>query len=297
VGCFEKRFDEECKIDVEDIKVLVVIPILNPTEWFFSDVIGKLHRQSIFPKILLINSGNKIKNGEYGVVNIPKKEFNHANTRNIALRYKADFYLFMTQDATPYDDYLIENLLKGFDENEVVVSYARQVPYADANAIEVFTKMTNYPEISKTKSKSDLADFGIKTFFSSDSCAMYCGEYFRKIGGFKKDLNTNEDMEFVARAIMNDKKVAYCAHAIVYHSHNLSLKEIWQRYQEIGKFFRENSWIFQEVAKYKKAQSTGVQQALNELKYLAKNKPICIPRSILTSIVKYLSFKKCNMSE
>ena len=107
------------------MKVLVVIPILNPPEWFLSDVVDMLHHQTISPKILLINSGKKIEAGEYEVVNISKKEFNHSNTRNIALGYEADFYLFMTQDATPFDGYLIENLLSGFEDNDFEDNFMR----------------------------------------------------------------------------------------------------------------------------------------------------------------------------
>ena len=66
---------------------------------------------------------------------IDKKDFNHANTRNIALNYKADFYMFMTQDAIPYDEYLVKNLLSSF-QNDIVVSYARQIPKKDADLIE-----------------------------------------------------------------------------------------------------------------------------------------------------------------
>jgi rhamnosyltransferase len=291
MGCFEKWFCEKCGVDVESVRVLLVIPILNPPEWFLSDIIGKLHHQSISPKILLINSGKKIENGEYEVINIQKEEFNHANTRNIALEYEADFYLFMTQDATPFDGYLIENLLRVFEDNEVVVSYAKQVPYADANEIEVFARTTNYPEVSKVKSKADLPMLGIKTFFSSDTCAMYKSDYFKQVGGFKKNLNTNEDMEFVARAIINGKKVAYCAEAKVYHSHNFSIIEVYKRYKEIGKFFKNNSWILEEVAKYSSAESTGLKQVKEELKYLLKKNPLLIPKSIIFSLTKYLAFK------
>jgi len=276
---------------VESVRVLVVIPILNPPEWFLSDVIGKLHYQSISPKILLINSGKKIETGEYEVVNISKKEFNHANTRNIALEYEANFYLFMTQDATPCDNNLIENLLRGFEDKEVVVSYARQVPYADANEIEVFARTINYPEVAKVKSKADLPILGIKTFFSSDSCAMYRGEYFRKVDGFKRNLNTNEDMEFAARAILDEKKVAYTALAKVYHSHNFTVKQIWQRYREIGRFFKNNSWILEEVAKYSSVELTGLKQVKAELKYLLKKNPLLIPKSIIFSLTKYVAFK------
>lgn len=273
------------------MKVLVIIPILNPPKWFFDDVIGMLSQQTIELKIVLINSGDAIPSGDYEVINISKKEFNHANTRNIALGYEADYYLFMTQDATPCDSFLVENLVKSFENENVAISYARQVPYADADEIEVFARNTNYQEVSMVKSKSDLPHMGIKTFFSSDSCAMYRGEYFRAMGGFKKNLNTNEDMEFAYRAIMDGQRVSYCAQAKVYHSHNFSLKQIWHRYQAIGEFFRQNSEILEEVAKYQKAESTGMRQALRELQYLIINKPILIPKSLLASAVKYFAFK------
>lgn len=197
----------------------------------------------------------------------------------------------MTQDATPCDSFLVENLVKSFENENVAISYARQVPYSDANEIEVFARTTNYPEVSKVKSKADLPILGIKTFFNSDSCAMYDGEYFRNLNGFKKNLNTNEDMEFAYRAIMDWQRVSYCAQAKVYHSHNFSLKQIWHRYQAIGEFFRQNSEILEEVAKYQKAESTGMRQALRELQYLITNKPILVPKSLLTSAVKYFAFK------
>lgn len=203
----------------------------------------------------------------------------------------------MTQDAMPCDEYLFENLLKVFVNPDIVVAYARQVPYKDADAIEVFARTTNYSSISKIKSKEDLPTMGIKTFFNSDSCAMYRASYFKQLGGFTKDLQTNEDMEFAARAIMDGKKVAYVAEAKVYHSHNFTCKDIWKRYRAIGKFFKENSWILDVVSQHTKMESTGIKQALNELKYLLKKSPWDMPRSCLYSFVKYIAFKSvCNFS-
>ncbi|DAB29688.1 MAG TPA: glycosyl transferase family 2 [Sulfurimonas sp. UBA12504] len=273
------------------MKILVVIPILNPPSWFFTDVISRLLSQSRKSDILLINSGENIPSGDYEVINISKKDFNHANTRNIALQYDADFYLFITQDATPITNKLIEKLLKNFENSEVAVAYARQVPYADADASEIFTRETNYPNVSKIKSKDDLKTLGIKTFFSSDSCAMYRGDYFRAVNGFTKDLNSNEDMEFAARTILVGRKVSYCAEAKVFHSHNFSLIQIWKRYREIGIFFRENRWILEEVSKYIHVESIGSKQALQELLYLVKKAPLSIPYSIIVLIIKYVAYK------
>ena len=272
-------------------KIYIVIPILNPSEMFFKKLTPALLSQTLDPTIVLINSGDAISKGSYTSVNIDKKEFNHANTRNLALNYEADFYLFMTQDAMPYDKHLIAELVKAFEDEEVVVSYARQVPYQDADAMEVFARTTNYPVLSRIKSKEDLTQLGIKTFFCSDSCAMYRTSYFKEVGGFKKDLNTNEDMEYAARAIMNGKKVAYVAEAKVYHSHTFTCKDIWKRYLAIGKFFATNGWILEEAKKYSSAESTGVKQAIKELHYLWQNDKKLIPKSILFSLLKFIAYK------
>lgn len=230
--------------------------------------------------------------GDYELRNIEKKEFNHANTRNLTLKYEADFYLFMTQDAMPYDEHLIANLMQAFDDPDVVVAYARQLPYSDADPIEKFARATNYPVHSYVKSKDDLPTLGIKTFFSSDSCAMYRGNYFRTRGGFALDLNTSEDMEFAARAILDEKKVAYAADAKIFHSHNFTLFQLWKRYIEIGNFFAKNQWILSKVAEYKSTEATGIKQAIQELKYLVKHAPILIPKSIILSFIKYIAFKR-----
>lgn len=274
------------------MNIKIIIPILNPSKDFFINNLKILKNQTVKVDIILINSGDKIlEDLNYQVININKKDFNHANTRNIALNFEADYYLFMTQDALPFDEYLVENLCKGFENSEVVVSYARQLPYGDADIIEVFARNTNYPDTSRLKSKEDLATLGIKTFFNSDSCSMYDSKYFRSIGGFKKDLNTNEDMEYAARAILNNKKIYYNAIAKVYHSHNFNISEVWKRYNQIGIFFKENAWISKSVALYIKTESTGIKQAKAELFFVLKNKPFYLFKSILFSFTKFFAFK------
>jgi len=275
------------------MNIKIIIPILNPPKDFFKKNIQMLKNQTIKIDIILINSGNKIpEDSSYQVINIDKKDFNHANTRNMALNFEADYYLFMTQDALPFDEYLVENLYKGFENSEVVVSYARQLPYLSADIIEIFARDTNYPAISKLKSKDDLAILGIKTFFNSDSCSMYDVKYFKRVGGFKKDLNTNEDMEYAARAILNNKKIYYNAKAKVYHSHNFNILEVWRRYNQIGKFFKENSWISKSVALYVKTESSGIKQAMAELFFVLRNKPIYLFKSVLFSFTKFFAFKR-----
>ena len=274
------------------MKIVIIIPILNPKEEFFTKIVPMLKNQSVKSRIVLINSGKKIEDSlGCDIIDIDKKEFNHANTRNIALNYEADFYLFMTQDSLPFDKYLIEELLKPFDDEDVVISYARQIPYKNTHITEQFARNTNYPTLSCVKSKKDIPVLGIKTYFASNSCAMYLGDYFRKVGGFKKDLNCSEDMEFAFRAIRDNKKVAYSANAKVYHSHIYTCKSLYNRYKKIGEFFCDNYEIEDSIKEFCSTERTGFLQVLQEFTYILKNEPVAIFRSFLFTCIKFVAFK------
>ncbi len=277
-------------------KILTLIPTLDAAD-DLPDLLQMLRSQTIRTGILVVDSTSE--DGTVGIAEsfgceverIDRSAFNHATTRNIALRYEADYYLFLTQDAVPVDDMLIAALLEPFSDEEVVAAYARQMPHEDADAIERFARETNYPENSIVKSQASLGTLGIKTFFCSNSCAIYRGDYFREVGGFTEGLIMNEDMEYAARAILAGQKVAYVAEAKVRHSHMYGAGDIFRRYFDIGIFFRTNDWIMQEVNRYTSTESTGVAQAKRELRYLLRHAPHALPRSVLFSMIKYIAFK------
>lgn len=275
------------------MKIITIIPILNPCDNFFKSNIPILKNQNIENDIVLINSGSKIKDDiNYKVIDIDKNNFNHANTRNIALEFDADYYLFMTQDAMPYDNMLMQSLLNPLEKNpNTVISYARQLPYENAHITEQFARNKNYPKKSILKSKKDIVSLGIKTYFSSNSCAMYKANYFKTSKGFKKDLNFGEDMEFTARAILNEKEVAYCAEAKVYHSHIYSISSLYCRYFYIGNFFKQNSWIQKSLENANSTEKTGVSQAIEELKFVTTNQPTAFFKSIIFILTKYIGYK------
>ena len=274
--------------------VFIIIPTLNASA-HLPKLLQKL--QPYKNDILIIDSSSDdntvqlAKDLGVKVHEISRKEFNHATTRNIALNYDADFYLFMTQDATPYDARLIENLLKPFLDEDVVVTYARQIPHEDADPIEKFARETNYPPHPMVKTKESLSTLGIKTFFCSNSCAMYRASYFKEQGGFTEGLIMNEDMAFAAHAILDDKKIAYCADAKVWHSHAYGVRDIFKRYFDIGIFFKTNGWIQDEVNKYSSTESTGIEQAKKELVFLWENSPLSVPKSVLFSFAKFVAYK------
>ncbi|MBJ6360264.1 glycosyltransferase family 2 protein [Paenibacillus sp. GCM10012307] len=200
---------------------------------------------------------------------IPNESFDHGGTRNrLAAMATGEFLLFMTQDAIPYDLSLLSSMHKVFNDKQVAVCFARQIPKDDAGDLEIFARGFNYPETSLLKTKSKIEQLGIKTFFNSNVCSMYRKEYFNTLGGFPERIILNEDMIFASRAIFKDLSVYYCAEARVYHSHNYTIKQQFKRYFDIGMAFKDTEELFKNISNEKE----GMKMIVRQTKYLLKRK-------------------------
>ena len=215
--------------------VNVVIPTLN-AEKFIEMQLQKLSTQDYpISEITVIDSASEdrtveiCKKHNVHLIQIQRKDFNHAKTRDMAIRRsKADVVVFLTQDAIPYNNQTIGNLVDALNQ-DVVIATGRQVARDDASAFEKLIRDFNYPEVSNIKSKADIKRLGIKTFFFSDSFAAYNRKVYLELGGFEQSLKTNEDMFFAAKVIQSGYKVAYVAEAKVLHSHNFTLMQQYRR--------------------------------------------------------------------
>lgn len=165
------------------------------------------------------------------IIPIKRKEFNHGGTRDYVLKQsKGEYILFLTHDAVPANNALIERLVGKLETNpKMAVVYGRQLPREDATYMERLVRDYNYPAEGHVYESKDIAAHGIKTFFMSDVCALYRRDVYEEIGGFETDIKTNEDMFYAANAISNGYAVGYAADAEITHSHNFSLKEQYQR--------------------------------------------------------------------
>ena len=169
------------------------------------------------------------------VLSIKKDEFDHGATRHYgASTSNADFMLFMTQDAVPKNEFLIEKLVESFTDTMVAAAYARQLADESAKTTEAYTRIFNYPDKGFVKSKEDIKRLGIKTYFCSNVCAMYRREVYESLGGFVTRTIFNEDMIYAAKAIDANYKIAYVADALVIHSHNYTIEEQFHRNFDLG---------------------------------------------------------------
>lgn len=226
------------------------------------------------------------------VIEIPKVLFNHGSTRNKgveSLKEGVEFLIFLTQDAILANENSIENIIKVFDDPSIGAVCGRQLPRVGSKPIEAHARKFNYPDISSVKSFDDAQRLGIKTVFMSNSFAAYRRQAFEDVEGFPADTIFAEDMAIAAKMILKGWKIAYCAEAAVYHSHNYSISEEFERYFDAGVFHNRESWI---ARKFGGTGGEGFKFVISETRYmLSTGNYFLVPEVFLRTIVKYIGFK------
>lgn len=274
----------------------VIIPTYHPgTE--FEQLLEKLWQQE-YPirKILVMNTEKTFWKEQWEkkyplleVHHLKKEEFDHGGTRKKAAALsEADVMIFMTQDAVPEDVLLVKQLIKALAQNEkTAAAYARQLPAVDCNELEKFTRSFNYPEKPSVKTKADLPQYGVKTFFCSNVCAAYQKETYEKLGGFVEKTIFNEDMIYAGKLIENGYQIAYAADARVIHSHNYSGMQQLHRNFDLGVSQAQHPEVFAGIV----SEGEGIKLVKKSMQHLAKTgKIMMIPNLIWQSGCKYIGF-------
>ena len=237
----------------------------------------------IFPKELYTIS-DRVK-----IHRILPEEFDHGGTRNLGAEMSdAEILVYMTQDAMPADQFLIERLLYGFSYENVAAVYARQLPAADCQFIERYTREFNYPKTSRLKSKEDLSKLGIKTYFCSNVCAAYQKDVYERLGGFVRKTIFNEDMILAGRMVQAGWKIYYAADAKVIHSHNYNCRQQFHRNFDLAVSQADHPEIFDGL----RSESEGKKMVLQTIRYLKNNgKTYLVPHYIIMCGCRYIGYK------
>ena len=222
------------------------------------------------------------------ILTINQEEFDHGGTRHYGTsESNADFMLFMTQDAVPKNEFLIEKLVESFTDKTVAAAYARQLADEAAKTTEAYTRIFNYPEKGYVKSKEDINKLGIKTYFCSNVCAMYRKEIYESLGGFVTRTIFNEDMIYASKAIEANYKIAYVADALVIHSHNYTIEEQFHRNFDLGVSHNEYKDIFSSVP----SESEGIKMVKQTMSFLLDQKEyIALVEYFFESAAKYIGY-------
>lgn len=208
----------------------------------------------------------KIKNAGYKYFLVESEDFSHSLTRQKAMyEYCSEkLVLFISQDVNMLDENAVYELAKSV-EGDVVYAFGKQI--CRKKTIEHYTRMKNYGEESYVFSSKDIETHQLLTFFGSDAFAVYNRDIFLELNGYDgEDMMMSEDMYYIKKIMDAGYKKAYVASAVVEHYHTMSLKQIYKRYYDSGKWFAAHP----EFNQYK-ATDSGMKMALFVLGHAIKD--------------------------
>ena len=269
-------------------KVSIIIPTYNGAPWL-DQVLAMLLAQTWRPdEILVVDSGSTdatlaiARHHAVRLLQIPQERFDHGGTRSMAIQQTAgELIVFLTQDAVPAGTEALALLLQPFIDNRLVAAtYGRQLPNADAHPISAHLRLLNYPEQGAVRCLRDKERYGFKTIFISNSFAAYRREALAEAGYFPAKLLFGEDTYTVAKLLVLGYCVQYVSGATVYHSHNYSPWQDFQRYFDIGVF---HACAWDVLGQFGTPTGAGRRFLGSEVRYLLKRKAYLL---ILQSVVR-----------
>ena len=230
------------KVDPNQTKsVTIVIPTKN-AEPYIKETLEAIFSQEteVDFEVLVIDSGSKDRTLEIlsafpvRVIQVSPESFNHGLTRNLGAqeaRPESDFIVFLSQDAKPYDEHWLQNLIQPFFEiPEVAGTFSRHIPRPGASASTV----RQLVQLTQTGGKNRLVkkmpatqtEFEAKryyyNFFSNTSSAVR-RKVWEKTPFQRVDFA--EDALWADTVIQNGLAIVFEPESIILHSHNYSIIE------------------------------------------------------------------------
>ena len=291
----------------DSFKTDIIIPVYKPGEEFLRLVERLLPESEYIEKLIIINTEEELMPhelylklkamgeadasplfGKLKIIHIKKADFDHAATRRMGVSYSnAEFFIFMTDDALPYDDRLIRELLRPFCNENIALSYARQLPREGCREAERFTRAFNYPPESRIKTEKDLESLGIKAFFASDVCCAYRRSTYDRLGGLTDHAIFNEDMIYARKVIDSGYGISYTASAKVIHSHNYGPMEQFKRNFDLGLSQAEHGEDFGGI----RSEGEGIRLVKSTALHLLKTgRPLGLIGLFFSSAAKYSGY-------
>ena len=224
----------------------------------------------------------------YSYFLVDKQDFSHSLTRERAIKdyCENEVVVMMSQDIRFLSEYSVSKLCESV-KGQVVYAYGRQT--AKKSTVEYYIREANYGGTSRKVSETDIESLQLKAFFSSDAFSAYNRTVFLALNGYDgKNMMMNEDMYYSRRVLLSGYEKAYVADAVVEHYHNYTLKTLYNRYYETGKWFHD----FPEFKNYK-AMATGGKLAKSVFKAALKDFNLPVLFKFLPNMAaRYLGMKK-----
>ncbi|OOX89577.1 hypothetical protein BOQ00_03435 [Campylobacter coli] len=232
-----------------EIYATVVIPTLNAVRDIERLLLAILKQKTSFKfDILIIDSSsddgtievlkdysNKYSNIHYKV--IQRSEFQHGKTRDFAIEQsRGDYVAFLTQDALPYNQFWLEELIKCFAVDKKIAGvFGRHIAYDTHSPFvkrDIKNHFEHYGKLPRLYSWDDSLQYPfdrnskewqMKMMFYSDNNSAISKKIWKYIN--YPHVDWGEDQVWAWTIIQLGLKKYYAKKSIVYHSHSYSYEQ------------------------------------------------------------------------
>ncbi len=226
------------------MRISLVIPTLNGMP-LLEEVLDAVDRQPGADAIerIAIDSGSSdgtvecLERHGFAVTAIPKSEFNHGTTRDLAIgKATGDIVALLTQDAIPADEEWLPGLAEVYAEPRVGAAYCRQIPRPDCNPF-IAQRLREW-----TAGKTEVAIQQLDNPSEFDRLEpmqrLQLCAYDNVAGSVRRSVweqhpfgyrEFGEDVAFGKRLILAGHSIVFQPRSAVIHSHNRSPKEEGKR--------------------------------------------------------------------
>ncbi|MDO5127352.1 MAG: glycosyltransferase [Eubacteriales bacterium] len=269
--------------------VTIVIPTKNGGE-LFNKVLDAIENQKTeySYEVICVDSGSTdqtkeyVKKHNYSLYEIAPEEFGHGKTRNFgASKGTGEFIIFITQDALPVNDMWLQNFITAMKQDkEIAGGFGRHLPYPDCNLLDKRDITAHFDGFGKENTVVTLADKprylvdeGYRHFlaFYSDNNSCMRRDIWEKYP--YDDVDFAEDQIWARKMIERGYKKLYCNDAMVYHSHNYSLKSYYGRYyDEYKSLYVLHGYRMTRTLKEMRREM--VRQILRDVAHIVRNYPV-----------------------
>lgn len=217
---------------VNQVQVSIVIPVYNGIKTL-PKLIRGITSQTIFKQmeIVVVDSGSTDGSIDYvagydfvRILHIDKSDFNHGNTRNLAVQHcVGDFVLMTVQDAWTEDITLLERMLFHFDNSNIRAVCGHQaVPHDESNNPHEWFRPQDLARFKEINCSSD--DF--ENMSPIDQRSL-CGwdnviSLYRRTSLIElpfDEMIFGEDMFWAKMALKKGWTIGYDYSCTVYHYH------------------------------------------------------------------------------
>lgn len=190
-----------------------------------------LRRQTVPVRILNIDSGSTdgtldvIRRFTDRLVRIAPEDYVPGRVLNLGMEETdGEIVIFLNSDTTPQDEFFVERILEGFEDERQAASYGRQMPRPDCRAL--FARDTDRAFGDGVEASRWLH------FFSMAASAIRRSAWESR--PFDPEIRYSEDVEWTWWAKGAGWTVRYAPEARAMHSHNYTLSQSFRRHRGEG---------------------------------------------------------------